>query len=446
MSVRRAIILGAAGRDFHNFNVFFRNNEAIEVVAFTATQIPFIADRTYPPELAGPRYPRGIPIYDEGLLPELIERLKATDVYFAYSDVSHEHVMHLASLALSRGCSFHILGPLDTCLEARLPVLAVTASRTGAGKSTISRSISLALRSWGWRPAIIRHPMPYGALKREPQLYRSEEDLARANLTVEELEEYEGHVANGFPVLAGVDYELVLRRAEQEGDIILWDGGNNDFPFIRPTVHITVVDPTRPGHEAKYHPGEANVRMADIVVINKVNVARPEDVGKVEANVRRLNPSAPIVKVRSEARLRSDLDLRGKRVLAVEDGPTVTHGEVPEGAAALAAKQAGAVLVDPRPYAVGSIKETYSRYPFIGPVLPALGYSGRQLKELEEVIGRVPCDAVVLGTPANLARLIRIGRPIARVTYEAEDAEARGLRETLLEVAARKGLALRRQP
>lgn len=443
MSARRAIILGAAGRDFHNFNVYFREREDIEVVAFTATQIPFIADRVYPPELAGPRYPRGIPIYDEELLPRLIEELRVTDVYFSYSDVSHEHVMHLASLALAKGCSFHILGPEDTYVTSAKPVIAVTASRTGAGKSTVSRRLSLTLRAWGRRPVIVRHPMPYGALRAEPQLYRSEQDLAAAGLTIEELEEFEGHVANGFPVLAGVDYSLVLRRAEQEGDLIIWDGGNNDLPFVRPNLHITVVDPTRPGHELKYHPGEANVRMADLIVINKVNVARQEDIVRVEANVRKLNPQALVVRLRSEVRLRGEVELRGRRVLAIEDGPTVTHGELPEGVAAQAARQAGAQLVDPRPYALGSIKEAYIRYPFMGPVLPALGYSRRQLRELEQVIERVDCDVVVLGTPANLARLINIAKPIARVTYEAVDAGAPGFEEALLQAAAKKGLALR---
>jgi predicted GTPase len=442
MKPRRALILGAAGRDFHDFNTFFRHNPDIRVVAFTAAQIPFIADRVYPPELAGPNYPEGIPIYGEERLAELIRELGVTDVYFSYSDVSHEHVMHLASIAIAHGCSFHLLGPEDISLTASKPVLAVTASRTGAGKSTIARKLVSILKGWGVRPVVIRHPMPYGPLRRKPLIFRSLEDLRSYQGTVEELEEFEGHVKQGVTVLAGVDYQEVLSEAEKEGDVIVWDGGNNDLPFYRSQVYITVVDPTRPGHEYKYHPGEANVRRADIIVINKVNISDPRNVEKVQASVRRLNPSAIIVQTRSEAVVEHPQLVRGRRVLVIEDGPTVTHGELAEGAGAAASRALGATLVDPRPFAVGSIREAYEKYPFIGPVLPALGYSRKQLAELEETVNAVECEAVVLGTPADLTRLINIRRPVTRVYFEAVDVGPPTLEEAVKQVLMRRGVVL----
>jgi predicted GTPase len=439
---RRALILGAAGRDFHDFNTFFRDNPEIRVVAFTATQIPFIADRVYPPELAGPQYPEGIPIYREERMAELIRELGVTDVYFSYSDVSHEHVMHLASIALAHGCSFHLLGPDDMSLVASKPVLAVTASRTGAGKSTIARKLVSILKGWGVKPVVIRHPMPYGLLRRKPFLFRNLDDLRSYQATVEELEEFEGHIKQGVTVLAGVDYQEVLLEAEKEGDVIVWDGGNNDLPFYRSQVYITVVDPMRPGHESKYHPGEANVRRADIIVVNKVNISDPRNVQKVQSSVRRLNPDAIIVHTRSEAVLEDPDLVRGRRVLVIEDGPTVTHGELAEGAGAAASRALGATLVDPRPFAVGSIKEAYEKFPSIGPVLPALGYSRKQLTELEETVNAVECDAVVLGTPADLTRLIDIRRPVTRVSFEAVEVGSPTLEEAVRQVLTRRGVVL----
>ncbi len=438
--VRRVIIMGAAGRDFHSHNVFFRNNPDFKVVAFTATQIPYIANRTYPASLAGRLYPEGIPIYPEERLEELIEKEHVDDVYFAYSDVSHEYVMHRASVVQAKGASFHLLGPDDTMLQSAKPVIAVVASRTGAGKSTVSRKVADIVVKAGLRPVVVRHPMPYGDLSIPVQRFKNADDLDRARVTIEEREEYEGHISRQLLVYAGVDYQAILGEAEKEGDIILWDGGNNDFSFYRPNLTIVVVDPLRQGHESKYYPGETNVRMADIVVVNKVNIASEDDVQRVVQNCAKLNPRAKVIRMRSEAVLDRPEWVRGKNVLVVEDGPSVTHGELAVGAGAVAALAVDAALVDPRSSAVGSIRAAYEKFPTIGRVLPALGYSDAQLKELEESINAVDCDAVVLGTPADLTRLIKIGKPVARVRFEAFDVEKPTLEELIapkLEVFAK---------
>ena len=416
---RRVLIMGAAGRDFHSFNVYFRGNPNFSVVAFTATQIPYIADRVYPAAVAGKLYPKGIPIYPEERLVELIASEKVTDVYFSYSDVSESYVMNLASIAQSKGASFHLLGPKDTMIKANKPVVAVVAVRTGAGKSTISRKVTDILLERGLRPVVVRHPMPYGDLSVPVQRFENNRDLDRFHTTIEEREEYEGHIDKGIVVYAGVDYREILDEAQKEGDVILWDGGNNDFSFYAPDLNIVVADPVRAGDETGYYPGKTNVRMADIVVVNKVNIVEAKAVRQVVQNCLMLNPAAAVVKTRSEAVLDKPQLVRGRRVLAVEDGPSVTHGGLSIGAGAVAARAVGATLVDPRRKAVGTIKAAYERFPNLGRVLPALGYSEQQLKELEASINAVDCDAVVLGTPSDLTKMIRIKKPVARVRFEA---------------------------
>lgn len=411
--------MGAAGRDFHNFNVFFRNNPDFRVVAFTATQIPYISNRTYPASLAGRLYPKGIPIRPEDELRDLIVSEKVADVYFSYSDVSNQYVMDKASIVQSKGASYHLLGPADTMIRSKKPVVAVVATRTGAGKSTISRRVANLLLERGLKPVVIRHPMPYGDLSIAVQRFATHEDLDRFHATIEEREEYEGHIDKGLVVYAGVDYQAILDEAEKEGDVILWDGGNNDFSFYTPDLNIVVADPVRIGDESVYYPGETNVRMADVIVINKVNIVAKKAVDQLIQNCRALNPGAKIVKTKSEAVLDKPELVRKKRVLAVEDGPSVTHGGLSIGAGAVAAKAVGATLVDPRSKAVGSIKSAFQRFPKLGKVLPALGYSEEQLKELEQSINAVECDAVVLGTPSDLTRMIKIRKPVARVIYEA---------------------------
>jgi len=412
--------MGAAGRDFHNFNVYFRDNDAYEVVAFTATQIPGIEGRIYPPELAGKNYPNGIPIYPEEDLERLIREYDVDEVVFAYSDVSHEHVMHKASIALANGADFKLMGPKTTMLKAKVPVVSVGAVRTGCGKSQTSRLIAKILKSRGLNVVVVRHPMPYGDLRKQVcQRFATREDLDRHNCTIEEREEYEPHLENGVIVYAGVDYEKILREAEKEADIIVWDGGNNDVPFYKPDLHIVVADPHRAGHEVKYHPGETNLRMADVVIINKVDTADQDNVNRVKENVRKVNPKAIILEAASPITADKPELIKGKRVLVIEDGPTLTHGEMPYGAATLLAKQLGASeLADPRPYAVGSIKEAYEEYPHLGRVLPALGYGDKQIAELNETIDRTPCDVVVVGTPVDLRRLLTINKPTVRVKYE----------------------------
>lgn len=417
---KRVIIMGAAGRDFHNFNVYFRNNEAYEVVAFTATQIPGIEGRIYPPELAGKNYPNGIPIYPEEELERLIREHDVDEVIFAYSDVSHEHVMHRASIALANGADFRLMGPKTTMLKASVPVVSVGAVRTGCGKSQTSRQIAKILKDKGLNVVVVRHPMPYGDLRRQIcQRFATYEDLDRYNCTIEEREEYEPHLDNGVIVYAGVDYEKILREAEKEADVIVWDGGNNDIPFYKPDLHIVVTDPHRAGHELTHHPGEANLRMANVVIINKVDTAPAENVNRVRENIRRVNPDAMILEAASPITADNPELIKGKRVLVIEDGPTLTHGNMPYGAATILAKQLGASeLVDPRPYAVGSIKEAYEEYPHLGTVLPALGYGEKQMAELNETISRTPCDVVVIGTPVDLRRVMKIDKPTVKVKYE----------------------------
>jgi predicted GTPase len=421
--MRRVIIMGAGGRDFHNFNVAFRNDPETEVVAFTATQIPGIADRTYPASLAGPRYPHGIPILDEEELAGLIRRERVDDVVLAYSDLAHETVMHKASQVLAAGADFRLMGPMSTMIESSKPVVAVCAARTGCGKSQTSRRVGQILLDAGFSVALVRHPMPYGDLEAmRVQRFATLEDIDASDPTIEEREEYEAPVAMGMVMYAGVDYEQILRRAEEEADVVIWDGGNNDFPFFVPDLLITVVDPLRPGHELRYHPGEANVRMADVVVVNKVDSAAPEAVAEVVANVLSVNPDARIVKAASPVTLEAGDPIAGAKVLVVEDGPTITHGEMPYGAGTVAAHQAGTTdLVDPRPHAVGSIAATFERYPGIGTVLPAMGYGDEQLAELEQTINATECDVVITGTPMDLGRLIDIRHPVRHATYGLAD-------------------------
>jgi len=419
----RTLIMGAAGRDFHNFNVYFRENPAYEVVAFTATQIPNIEGRTYPAELAGPRYPRGIPIFPENDLVKLIRREAIDQVIFAYSDVQHEYVMHRASSVLAAGADFRLMGLNSTQIKSVKPVVAVCAVRTGSGKSQTTRRVSLILLEMGFRVAAIRHPMPYGDLvKQAVQRFATYEDLQEQDCTIEEREEYEPHIANGVVVYAGVDYERILRQAEQEVDIILWDGGNNDLPFYVADLHIVVADPHRPGHESTYHPGEANARAADVFVINKVDTAIPENVISVRENLHALNPEAVIIEAASPLFVDDPDAIRGKRVLVVEDGPTLTHGEMAYGAGYVAARRFGAAdIVDPRPYAVGSILETYHKYPNTGPILPAMGYGDGMMGELEQTINNADVDLVIVGTPIDLAGLLKLDKPSQRVRYELQE-------------------------
>ncbi len=418
---RRVLIMGAAGRDFHNFNVVYRNDKRFEVVAFTATQIPFIQDRTYPPELAGSLYPKGIRIYDESELTRLIEEGAVSDVVFAYSDVSHEYVMHKASEVLAAGANFILLGPGDTMLEATVPVVAVCAVRTGAGKSQTTRAVAAILRDAGKRVVAVRHPMPYGDLvAQRVQRFATLEDLDRSRVTIEEREEYEPHINAGTVVYAGVDYGEILEQAQAECDVLVWDGGNNDLPFYRPAMHIVVADPLRAGHETTYHPGEANLRMADVIVINKMDSARPEQVAELDATIGRLNPRATVVKANSIVAVEDGAELAGKRVLVVEDGPTLTHGGMKFGAGVVAAERNGAEIVDPRAYAVGTLEDVYRKYD-VGPVLPAMGYSDGQLQEMEKMIDMVDVDLVVIASPIDLRHLITIAKPAVRVRYELQE-------------------------
>jgi len=437
MAKDRVIIMGAAGRDFHNFNAYFRGNEAYEVVAFTATQIPNIEGRIYPPDLAGPEYATGIPIYSEARLTELIKELEVAQVIFAYSDISHEYVMHKASQVLAAGADFRLMGTGSTMLKAQKPVVSICAVRTGSGKSQTTRRVCDILRERGKMVVVVRHPMPYGDLRKQIcQRFASYEDLDRYECTIEEREEYEPHLDRGVVVYAGVDYEKILREAEQEAEIIVWDGGNNDLPFYKPDLHIVVADPHRAGHEVAYHPGEANLRLADVVVINKIDTADLEDVATVRENVRATNPDAVIIEAASPIFIEDPGALRGKRVLVVEDGPTLTHGEMAYGAGIVAARRFGAAeIVDPRPYAVGSIIETFEKYPQTGPLLPAMGYGQKQIEELEETINATPCDLVIVATPIDLRRVLkRIAHPMYRVRYELQEIGQPTLEEVLAEV------------
>jgi len=423
MSARRVLIMGAAGRDFHNFNVCFRDNPAFEVVGFTATQIPNITDRRYPAQLAGASYPDGIPIYEEDRIEELIGRLPVHLVIFAYSDVSHEHVMHKASQVIAAGADFALLGFNDTSIRSSKPVVSVCAVRTGAGKSQTTRRVCRKLLDQGRRVVAVRHPMPYGDLvKQRVQRFATFEDLDRYECTIEEREEYEPHLRTGTVVYAGVDYGAILREAEREADVIVWDGGNNDLPFFKPDIEIVVVDPHRPGHELKYHPGEANFRRASCLVINKIDTADKKGIEEVKANIARFNPKALVVEAASPVTVEDPAAIRGKRVLVVEDGPTLTHGEMGYGAGVIAAQRFGAAsLVDPRPYAVGSIAAAFRKYPGIGTLLPAIGYGEKQMSELKQTIEKVDCDLVLIATPIDLRRTIHFERPALRVSYELQE-------------------------
>jgi len=429
----KVIIMGAAGRDFHNLNVYFRNNSNYEVVAFTATQIPDIADRKYPVELSGPLYPKGIPIYLEEDLPNLIKKNEIDQVILAYSDLPYQYVMDKASIVLASGADFRLMGPKNTMLKSKVPVVSICAVRTGCGKSQTTRRVSEILKEMGYKIAVIRHPMPYGDLRRQIwQRYETYADLDRYDCTIEEREEYEPHIDRGNILYAGVDYQEILKRAEEEADIILWDGGNNDLPFYQPDLHIVVTDPHRAGHEMSYYPGEANLRMADVVVINKIDTANPDKINLLRENIYKLAPNAVVVDAASPLTIDHPEFIRGKRVLVVEDGPTLTHGEMKYGAGVIAAQKFGAKeIIDPRPYAVGTIKDTYTKYPGIGTLLPAMGYGKKQIQELEDTINAVDCDMVIIGTPIDLSRIIKINKKSVRVKYELQEIGRPNLDEVL---------------
>ena len=423
MSKKRILIMGAAGRDFHNFNVVYRNDATCEVVAFTATQIPNIDNRVYPAELAGPLYPKGIPIYQESMLVDLIRDLKISDVVFSYSDVPHEYVMHQAAIVNGAGANFTLLGAEPTMLKAKVPVVAICAVRTGCGKSQTTRRVSEILKAKNRRVVAIRHPMPYGDLvKQTAQRFAQYDDLKKHHCTIEEMEEYEPHIDMGNVVYAGVDYGEILRQAEQEADVILWDGGNNDTPFYQPDLWMTVVDPHRAGHELRYYPGETNFRKADVLIINKMDSATPEGIATNRENIQRINPDALVIEADSPLVIENPDMIRGKRALVVEDGPTLTHGGMQYGAGVVAARKFGASeIIDPRPWVKGTIADTFKKYPDIGPLLPAMGYGDEQIRDLQATIDAVDCDVVIIGTPIDLSQLISISKPVVRVQYRLEE-------------------------
>ena len=431
--MKKIIICGAAGRDFHNFNVLFRDNPEVKVTAFTATQIPDIDGRIYPPELAGSLYPQGIPIHDESKLPALIAEHGIDEVHFAYSDVPHEHVMHIGSIAMAAGASFVLDSPTKTMIKAKVPMVSICAVRTGCGKSQTTRAVSDILTEMGKKVVAIRHPMPYGNLvKQKVQRFASKEDLVKHECTIEEMEEYEPHIDRGRVIYAGVDYEAIVRQAEQEADILLWDGGNNDTSFYASDLEIVVADPHRPGHELSYYPGETNLLRADVVVINKVDSADKADLARLEENIKTHNPGARVIKANSRLELDKPNTLAGKKVLVIEDGPTLTHGGITYGAGVVAARNHGAAsLVDPRPWTVGTISETFRKYPGIGTLLPAMGYGEEQVRDLETTINKAECDVVVIATPIDLNRIININKPTIRVSYELEEITRPGLKEIL---------------
>jgi len=431
----KIIIMGAAGRDFHNFNVYFRNNPNYEVVAFTATQIPDIAGRKYPVELSGPLYPKGIPIYPEEELPTLIKEKQIDQVILAYSDLPHQYVMDKASIVLASGADFRLMGPKNTMLKSNLPVISICAVRTGCGKSQTTRKVTDILKKMGYKIAVVRHPMPYGDLKEQIwQRYENYSDLDHYNCTIEEREEYEPHLDRGNILYAGVDYQEILTRAEKDADIIVWDGGNNDIPFYKSDFHIVVTDPHRVGHEMTYYPGEANLRMADVVVMNKIDTAAPDQINLLRENIHQLAPNAILIEAASPLTVDHPELIRGKRVLVIEDGPTLTHGEMKYGAGVVAAQKYGAKeIIDPRPYAVGSIKDTYKKYPNIGILLPAMGYGKKQIQELEDTINATDCDLVIIGTPIDLTRIIKFNKKSVRVKYELQEIGRPDLDEVLNE-------------
>ncbi|MEA2509889.1 MAG: hypothetical protein QOG21_1971 [Actinomycetota bacterium] len=432
---RKVLIVGAAGRDFHNFNVHYRDDPNYEVVGFTATQIPGIDDRRYPSELAGSRYPHGIPIHPEEELESLVRDLDVDEVVFSYSDVSHETVMHIGSRALAAGADYVLLGPRSTMIQAEVPVVAVCAVRTGSGKSQTTRAVSRILKAAGKKIAVVRHPMPYGDMTKQiAQRFETSQDLIDADCTIEEREEYEPHLAAGSIVYAGIDYGEIISRAQKEADIVLWDGGNNDLPFYKPDVHITVADALRVGHETTYHPGEANLRMADVVIINKVDSAKIGDVEKLRSTIEALNPKAIIIEAHSPISLDDGPDIKGKKVLVVEDGPTLTHGEMTYGAGVVAARRAGAAsMVDPRQWAAGTIKQVYEKYPHIGHLLPAMGYSDQQRQDLADTINASDADVVLIATPIDLRKVCDIHKPVVRASYELEEVSTPNLKEVLTE-------------
>jgi predicted GTPase len=439
MAKTKVIILGAAGRDFHNFNVVFRGNEDFDVVAFTATQIPDIDDRKYPASLAGELYPDGIPIRPEEELEELIEKHNVEECVLSYSDLPYEIVMHLGSRVMAAGAKFSMLGSYPTMIKSTKPVISITAIRTGCGKSQTTRAVVRALLDQGKKVASIRHPLPYGDLeKQKVQRFAELEDLKKHDCTIEEMEEYEPHITMGSVIYAGVDYEAIVREAEKEADVIVWDGGNNDMPFYKPDLSIVVVDPLRPGHEISYYPGEVNLRMADVIVMNKVDSAYPEDVEEVLDNIREYNPKAQVIMAASSIAVDDESVIRDKDVLVVEDGPTLTHGEMDMGAGVVAARRFGAAsLVDPRPYTVGKISETFETYPEIGALLPAMGYGEEQMKDLETTINKTECDSVVIGTPINLGRFINIKKPNTRVYYELAEIGKPTVKEVVADTVAK---------
>lgn len=439
---KNVIIIGAAGRDFHNFNTYYRGNAMYNVVAFTAAQIPDIDGRKYPSELAGDLYPAGIPIHAEEMLPELIKDLKVDDCVFSYSDVTYQKVMSMSAIVNAAGANFILLGPKDTMVKSTKPVIAVGAVRTGCGKSQTSRKVIEYFMAKGLKVVAVRHPMPYGDLvAQKVQRFAKVEDLAKHKCTVEEMEEYEPHVVRGNVIYAGVDYEAILRAAEQDPngcDVVLWDGGNNDFPFFTPDLNITVVDPHRPGHELTYYPGEVTLRLADVVVINKMDSAAPEAIQTVRESIQKVNPKAIVIDGASPIKVDDPKVIKGKRVLVVEDGPTLTHGEMKIGAGTVAAQKFGAAqLVDPRPFLVGKMKETFEIYPNIGTLLPAMGYGAQQLKDLETTINNTDCDSVVIGTPIDLNRIVKINKPNTRVYYDLQEIGFPNLDEVLTEFVAK---------
>jgi predicted GTPase len=433
VTTKRILILGAAGRDFHSFNVVFRDRAHYQVVGFTATQIPGIADRRYPRELAGHLYPAGIPIFEEKDLEKLIREQKVDAAVFSYSDISHQNLMHLASRVVAAGADFWLLAAERTQVKSSVPVVSICAVRTGCGKSPVGRLVISRLKQEGWKPVVVRHPMPYGDLAAQAvQRFAGMSDLDAQQCTIEEREEYEPHIREGTVVYAGVDYERILRQAEKEADVVIWDGGNNDTPFYASDLEIVVVDPHRPGHELSYFPGEVNLRRAGVVVINKVDTAALQNIETVRHNIHASNPQAAVVETACRVSASAPEHIKGRRVLVVEDGPTLTHGEMQYGAGVVAARQCGAAeLVDPRPYAVGSIRWTYEKYPHLTSLLPAMGYSGVQRHELEETINRVDCDLVLIATPIDLAHVVKLNKPSVRVTYEVEDLTRPGLGDLL---------------
>lgn len=443
---KNVIIIGAAGRDFHNFNTYFRGNESYNVVAFTAAQIPDIEGRKYPAELAGELYPGGIPIYAEDDLPRLIRELKVDDCVFSYSDVTYQKVMEMSAIVNAAGANFKLLGPNDTMVESTKPVIAVGAVRTGCGKSQTSRKVIEYLMEKGLKVVAIRHPMPYGDLvAQKVQRFATLDDLKKHKCTIEEMEEYEPHVVRGNVIYAGVDYEAILREAEKDPDgcdVIIWDGGNNDFPFYKPDLNMTVVDPHRPGHELTYYPGEVTLRLADVAVINKMDSASPEGIQTVRENIQKVAPNAIVIDAASPIKVDDPSVIRGKRVLVVEDGPTLTHGEMKIGAGVVAARKFGASeLVDPRPFTVGKLSETFSIYPGIGTLLPAMGYSKQQLKDLETTINNTDCDAVVIGTPIDLSRIVKINKPATRVFYDLQEIGYPDLKSVIDDFIGKSGLS-----